>query len=87
MGHGVVSAARKAGVEHFVQFSVTHPQLEPLLNHQAELAVEREVLLSRMPFTILQPMHYGKGGEAMTRTIWRSKPKPLVNVGVLLHRQ
>jgi len=25
MGHGVVSAARHAGVEHFVQFSVTHP--------------------------------------------------------------
>ena len=58
MGHAVVSAARQAGVEHFVQFSVTHPQLEPLLNHQAKLAVERVVLLSRIPFTILQPMHY-----------------------------
>jgi uncharacterized protein YbjT (DUF2867 family) len=58
MGHGVVSAARRAGVEHFVQFSVTHPQLEPLLNHQAKLAVERDVLRSRMQFTILQPMHY-----------------------------
>ncbi len=58
MGHGVVTAARRAGVEHFVQFSVTHPQLEPLLNHQAKLAVERAVLLSHMPFTILQPMHY-----------------------------
>ena len=58
MGHGVVAAARRAGVGHFVQFSVTHPQLEPLLNHQAKLAVERVVLLSRMPFTILQPMHY-----------------------------
>jgi uncharacterized protein YbjT (DUF2867 family) len=58
MGHGVVAAARRAGVRHFVQFSVTHPQLEPLLNHQAKLAVERIVLLSRMPFTILQPMHY-----------------------------
>jgi uncharacterized protein YbjT (DUF2867 family) len=58
MGHGVVTAAREGGVEHFVQFSVTHPQLEPLLNHQAKLAVERAVLLSRMPFTILQPMHY-----------------------------
>ncbi len=58
MGHGVVSAARAAGVEHFVQFSVTHPQLEPLLNHQAKLAVERAVLMSRMPFTILQPVHY-----------------------------
>ena len=58
MGHAVVSAARRAGVRHFVQFSVTHPQLEPLLNHQAKLAVERMVLLSRIPFTILQPMHY-----------------------------
>ena len=58
MGLGVVSASRRAGVEHFVQFSVTHPQLEPLLNHQAKLAVERAVLLSRMPFTILQPMHF-----------------------------
>jgi len=58
MGHAVVSAARVAGVEHFVQFSVTHPQLEPLLNHQAKLAVERHVLLSRLAFTILQPMHY-----------------------------
>jgi len=58
MGHGVVTAARQAGVEHVVQFSVTHPQLEPLLNHQAKLAVERVLLLSRMPFTILQPMHY-----------------------------
>jgi uncharacterized protein YbjT (DUF2867 family) len=58
MGHAVVSSSRQAGVEHFLQFSVTHPQLEPLLNHQAKLAVERAVLLSRMPFTILQPMHY-----------------------------
>jgi uncharacterized protein YbjT (DUF2867 family) len=58
MGYGVVSAARQAGVEHMVQFSVTHPQLEPLLNHQSKLVVERAVLMSRMAFTILQPMHY-----------------------------
>jgi len=58
MGRVVVSESRRAGIEHFVQFSVTHPQLEPLLNHQAKLAVERHLLLSRMPFTILQPMHY-----------------------------
>lgn len=58
MGCAVVSAARRSGVQYFVQFSVTHPQLEPLLNHQAKLVVERRVLLSRMPFTILQPMHY-----------------------------
>jgi len=35
MGHGVVSAARHAGVEHFVQFFGHPPQLELLLNHQA----------------------------------------------------
>jgi uncharacterized protein YbjT (DUF2867 family) len=58
MGHAVVSATRHVGVQHLVQFSVTHAQLEPLLNHQAKLAVERLVLLSRIPFTILQPMHY-----------------------------
>lgn len=58
MGHAVVSAARMAGVEHFVQFSVAHPQLEQLLNHQAKLAVEGHVLMSRLAFTILQPMHY-----------------------------
>ena len=58
IGRGVVAAARRADVEHFVQFSVVHPQIEALLNHQAKLAVERAVIQSPIPFTILQPMHY-----------------------------
>lgn len=58
MGHGVITAARRARVKHFVQFSVLHPQLEPLLNHQSKLSVERVLLTSRLPFTILQPMQY-----------------------------
>jgi uncharacterized protein YbjT (DUF2867 family) len=58
IGRAVVAEARRAEVEHFVQFSVTHPQIEALLNHQAKLAVERAVLESPIPFTILQPMHY-----------------------------
>ncbi|NED91844.1 NmrA family NAD(P)-binding protein, partial [Streptomyces sp. SID11233] len=58
IGHAVVAEARRAGVGHFVQFSVVHPQIEALLNHQAKLAVERFVLQSPVPFTILQPMHY-----------------------------
>ena len=57
MGHAVVSAARRAGVQKPFIMLVTH-QLEPLLNHQAKLVVERQVLLSRLAFTILQPMHY-----------------------------
>jgi uncharacterized protein YbjT (DUF2867 family) len=58
MGQNVIDAAKRAGVEHVVLMSVTHPQLEPLLNHQSKLAVERHLLASRLPFTILQPMHY-----------------------------
>ncbi|WP_433136854.1 SDR family oxidoreductase [Actinomadura nitritigenes] len=58
MGQNVIDAAGRAGVEHVVLMSVTHPQLEPLLNHQSKLAVERHLLGSRLPFTILQPMHY-----------------------------
>ncbi|MDL4818583.1 NmrA family NAD(P)-binding protein [Actinomadura sp. OS1-43] len=58
IGHAVVAEARRAEVEHFVQFSVVHPQIEALLNHQAKLAVERAVIQSPIPFTILQPMHY-----------------------------
>jgi uncharacterized protein YbjT (DUF2867 family) len=58
MGETVIDAAAEAGVSHFVLMSVTHPQLEPLLNHQSKLAAERRLLMSRLPFTILQPMHY-----------------------------
>ena len=58
IGETVIDAAAAAGVGHFVLMSVTHPQLEPLLNHQSKLAVERKLLLSRLRYTILQPMHY-----------------------------
>ena len=46
--------------------SVTHPQLEPMLNHQSKLAAERRLLMSRLPFTILQPMHYMQDVDAPT---------------------
>jgi uncharacterized protein YbjT (DUF2867 family) len=70
MGRIVVSEARLAGVEHFVLFSVTHPQLDRMLNHQAKLDVERHLLLSRLPFTILQPTYYMQNidVEATVRT-------------------
>lgn len=58
VGRAVVAEARRHEVDHFVQFSVAHPQIEALLNHQAKLAVERAVMESPIPFTILQPMHY-----------------------------
>jgi uncharacterized protein YbjT (DUF2867 family) len=70
MGRIVVSEARRAGVDHFVLFSVTHPQLDRLLNHQAKLDVERHLLLARLPFTILQPTYYMQniGVEVAVRT-------------------
>lgn len=74
MGHSVVAAARDAKVGHFVQFSVTHPQIEMLLNHQAKLAVEQVVIGSRIPFTILQPMHYMQNVDVRTAVadgVWR----------------
>jgi uncharacterized protein YbjT (DUF2867 family) len=57
-GRIAVSEARRAGIGHFVYFSVLHPQLEGLPNHAAKLEVERHLLTSRMPFTILQPTYY-----------------------------
>ncbi len=58
IGHTAVSEARRADVEHFVLFSVAHPQLPRLPNHTAKLEVERHVLMSRLPYTILQPSYY-----------------------------
>jgi uncharacterized protein YbjT (DUF2867 family) len=58
VGQNAIDAAKQAGVGHVLLMSVTQPQIEPLLNHQAKLAVERHLLASRLPFTILQPMHY-----------------------------
>jgi uncharacterized protein YbjT (DUF2867 family) len=58
MGINVIDAAREAGVARFVFSSVAHPQIDALLNHQAKLPVERQLIESRLAYTILQPMHY-----------------------------
>ena len=58
MGENVIDAARSAGAQRFVYSSVAHPQIEALLNHRAKLGVERYLIESRLPYTILQPMHY-----------------------------
>jgi uncharacterized protein YbjT (DUF2867 family) len=58
MGQTVIDASARAGVQRFVLFSVYHPQIEFLLNHQAKLRVEDALLTSGLDHTILQPMHY-----------------------------
>jgi uncharacterized protein YbjT (DUF2867 family) len=58
MGHTAISAARAAGVEHFVYFSIAHPQLQSMPMHSVKLEVERHLLMSRLPYTVLQPTYY-----------------------------
>ena len=58
MGHTAISEARAAGVEHFVYFSIAHPQLQSMPMHEVKLEVERRLLMSRLPYTVLQPTYY-----------------------------
>ncbi len=58
IGIAVADAAEAAGIERFVLFSVYHPQIEYLINHQNKARVEDFVVASPLPYTILQPMHY-----------------------------
>jgi uncharacterized protein YbjT (DUF2867 family) len=66
MGRAVVEAACRAGISRFVQFSVAHPQLEFLLNHQAKSRVEDDLVGSGLDYTILQPMHYMENFDPVT---------------------
>jgi uncharacterized protein YbjT (DUF2867 family) len=58
MGEVVIDAAKSHGVGLFVYFSVLHPQIEALIQHTMKLKVEEHLINSRLPYTILQPMHY-----------------------------
>jgi uncharacterized protein YbjT (DUF2867 family) len=55
IGKAVISAAKRAGVEHFVFHSVLHPQIEAMPHHWRKLRVEELLLESDLPWTILQP--------------------------------
>jgi uncharacterized protein YbjT (DUF2867 family) len=58
MGHLVIDAARREGVERFVYFSIGHPEIATLVNHKAKLLVEEYLVRSGLSYTILQPIHY-----------------------------
>jgi uncharacterized protein YbjT (DUF2867 family) len=58
IGEVVISAAKAAGVEHFVYHSVLHPQAEAMPHHWHKLRVEELLFESGLPFTILQPTAY-----------------------------
>jgi uncharacterized protein YbjT (DUF2867 family) len=58
IGEVAISAARSAGVEHFVYHSVLHPQTEAMPHHWHKLRVEERLFESGLRYTILQPSAY-----------------------------
>ena len=58
IGELIISAARGAGVNHFVYHSVLHPQIESMPHHWLKLRVEEYLIESGLPYTILQPAVY-----------------------------
>jgi uncharacterized protein YbjT (DUF2867 family) len=58
IGRVAITAARSAGVEHFVYHSVLHPQVEAMPHHWQKLRVEEQLFESGLFYTILQPAAY-----------------------------
>lgn len=58
IGQTAITAARKAGVEHFVFHSVLHPQAESMPHHWQKLRIEEQLFESGLAYTILQPAVY-----------------------------
>lgn len=54
----LVDAAKSAGVEHFVYYSVMHPIRREVRHHRLKLDGEEHLIESDLPYTILQPSRY-----------------------------
>lgn len=69
IGRIAITAARAAGVQHFVYHSVLHPQTEAMPHHWQKLRVEEMLFESGLAFTILQPVAYMQNILAGWQTI------------------
>ena len=58
IGQHIITAARSAGVEHFVFHSVLKPQIQAMPHHWNKMLVEDRLIASQLPYTILQPAAY-----------------------------
>ena len=58
IGKILIAAAQSAGVEHFIYHSVLKPQIEVMPHHWNKMLVEKQLIESRLPYTILQPAAY-----------------------------
>jgi uncharacterized protein YbjT (DUF2867 family) len=54
----MVDLAGEEAVEHFVLYSVLHPLLTDVPHHRRKLEAERNLVDSRLSYTILQPCRY-----------------------------
>lgn len=54
----LITAARSAGVSHFVYHSVLHPQVEAMPHHWQKMRVEELLFCSGMDFSVIQPCAY-----------------------------
>ena len=55
---GVLDAAAKGGVGHFIYYSVMHPLRQDVQHHRLKLIAEAHVVEGPTPYTILQPIRY-----------------------------
>ncbi|MCO5185021.1 MAG: NmrA family NAD(P)-binding protein [Anaerolineae bacterium] len=69
IGRKAITAAKNAGISHFVYHSVLHPQTQAMPHHWNKLLVEEMLLMSGLPFTILQPTAYVQNIRAQWQTI------------------
>ena len=53
-----INAARARGVEQFIYYSVMHPLRRAVRHHRLKLDAEEELIESRLPYTIVQPIRY-----------------------------
>ncbi len=58
IGTGLIEAGRAAGLQHFVFHSLVHAQCDAMAHHRDKRAVERELLESGLPYTLMQPTMY-----------------------------
>jgi len=58
MATSFYNAAKQAGCEHFVYYSVLHPVCRDIRHHRLKLEVEEIIVNGPLPFTIVQPARY-----------------------------
>lgn len=54
----LVDLARETGIDHFIYYSVLHPQIREIRHHRLKLDCEEYIINSGLAYTIVQPCRY-----------------------------